>query len=94
LTFLELKRTGTARPAWSGNDSANDSVIFAGYLLDGPKARKASFKEVNIDGTDVKELFEYDPALIGAYVWSNDKRQVIFVSIDNGTPSFDSKRAY
>jgi Tol biopolymer transport system component len=81
--FNEGVRTANYGPNWSGNDS----VIFASYVLDGPKPLKASFKEVNIDGTNAKELFEYDPALTGAYVWSNDKRQVTFVSIDNDNPS-------
>lgn len=75
----EGMRIDNHNPFWS----ANNSIIFTSVTFNGTEPMTASFREINSDGTGLNTLFNYDYQHSGGYVWSNDRKNIAFLKLDD-----------
>lgn len=62
------------KPTWL----SNNRIMFASVLRNGTEVLGASWKEVNLDGTGLRTLFDYDFDAEGFHDWSPDLNKISF----------------
>jgi Tol biopolymer transport system component len=72
-------RIDNHNPFWSDNTS----IIFSSVTFRGIEPLTAQFRQINSDGTGLKSLFSFDLQSSGGYTWSNDRKNIAFLKLDD-----------
>lgn len=67
------------KPVWS----SNEKIRFVSVAFNGTEPLEASWKEVNVDGTNLKTLFDYDHDIEGFHEWSPDLSKISFLRVND-----------
>lgn len=68
------------KPVWLSDSS---KVIFTSVLLNGTDVLAASLKEVKIDGSGLRTLFDYDFDVEIGHIWSPDLNKISFIRLND-----------